>query len=386
VWTYESVELGTGRIVSKMPGELMSSAAALSDGRIMFLKFDNDFNAARQLWEVRTDLKTGAFFGSSRKIASLLPDNRYETLIGLSATADGKQAMALRRSDQNTIFVGDFDSSVPRISGTRRLTLDERTSYPHAWTADSRAVIFESNRNGSFDLFRQNIDERTPEIIVASPATEMLPQLAPDSRTLLYAIRPDDAEPSRYILMRVPVEGGTPESVPIGGPLDEFRCALDPGKRCVLRTTTKGEYYVYYDLDAVRGKGRELARTTWSPGILGDWDISPDGTHIAIPNHNSHSAHIRVVTLEQKPNEPKEREVVLEGLMDLRGLVWAADGHGWFVSVDTSIGNRLLYVHLDGRFQPLGDIQGWAVPSPDGHHIAFLDRIVATNAWLIERH
>jgi hypothetical protein len=213
----------------------------------------------------------------------------------------------------------------------------------------------------------------------------MLPQLAPDSRTLLYAIRPDDAEPSRYILMRVPLEGGTSEEVPIGGPLDEFRCALDPGKRCVLRTTTKGQDYTYYDLDPMRGKGRELARTKWSPGILGDWDISPDGTHIAMPIHNSHPARIRMVALEQKPSEPKERDVVLEGLTDLRGLVWAADGDAWFVSMDTSIGNRLLYVHLDGRFQLLGDIQGWGVPSPDGHRIAFLDRIVATNAWLIER-
>jgi hypothetical protein len=45
----------------------------------------------------------------------------------------------------------------------------------------------------------------------------------------------------------------------------------------------------------------------------------------------------------------------------------------------------LLFVYLDGRFRPLGDIQGWAVPSPDGRRVAFLDRIVATNAWIIDR-
>jgi hypothetical protein len=76
---------------------------------------------------------------------------------------------------------------------------------------------------------------------------------------------------------------------------------------------------------------------------------------------------------------------VLAGLTDIRGLVWAADGRGWFVSIDTTVGNRLLYVYLDGRFHVLGDIQGWAVPSPDGRRVAFLDRIVATNAWVIER-
>lgn len=103
------------------------------------------------------------------------------------------------------------------------MTLDERTSFPHAWTADTRAVIFESNRNGSFDPFKQYLDRRMPEPIVATAATEMLPQLAPDGRSILYAIRPDEIRPHDYPLMRAPVDGGTPEEVPIGGgPLDSF--------------------------------------------------------------------------------------------------------------------------------------------------------------------
>jgi hypothetical protein len=146
----------------------------------------------------------------------------------------------------------------------------------------------------------------------------------------------------------------------------------------------RGEYYAYYDLDPLRGKGRELARTKWIPGILGDWDVSPDGKHVAIPNHDSRDARIRVVALEAGPNDSRERELVLPGLTDIRGLVWAADGQGWFVSVDTTVGNRLLYVYQDGQFRSLGDIQGWAVPSPDGRRVAFLDRIVATNAWMID--
>jgi len=46
---------------------------------------------------------------------------------------------------------------------------------------------------------------------------------------------------------------------------------------------------------------------------------------------------------------------------------------------------RLFYVYLGGGIHPLGDIQGWAVPSPDGRHVAFLTNIITTNAWLIER-
>ena len=389
--SYESVALATGRIVATGEDLGMSSASALPDGSLMFLRWDNrNFTSSGQLWEIKTDRATGAFLGTPRKIASIGDDDT--TLSDLSVTADGKQAMVLRRSDQNTIFVGDFDPSSPAISNVRRLTLDERTNYPHAWTADGRAVIFESDRSGNFDLFKQDVGRRTAETLIATPLTEILPQLTPDGQFVLYAARPLEKErpwyykPHTYKLMRVPVTGGTPAEVPIGGMLDEFRCALAPGKRCVLRTTLPGGYSAYYDLDPIKGKGRELARTKTSVRVLGDWDVSPDGTQVAIPNHYPREARIRIVPLlPAGPNEVRERELVLPGLANLNGLVWAADGHGWFVSVNTTVGNRMLHVSLDGRYRSLGDITGWAVPSPDGHHIAFLNRIAATNAWLIER-
>ena len=391
VYSYETAETATGRVVVEASNLLMNSASGLPDGRIMFLRWDNeDFTSAHELYEVQTDVATGALQGEPRKIAALTGDDTT-TLQGLSVTDNGKQAMALLRSLQNSVFVGDFNQSPPGISNVRRLTLDDQTNYPHAWTPDSRAVIFESNRRGNYDLFKQRIDQRTPDVIVATPLTEMLPQLAPDGNFVLYDARPRESEQPWYYrpgaskLMRVPVKGGAPQEVPIGGPLDEFRCALGAGKRCVLRTTVPGESRTYYDLDAVRGKGPELARTKWSVEVLGDWDISPDGLQVAIPNHDSREARIRVVSLEPKPNQPSEREVVIPGVADLRGLVWAADGHGWFVSVDTTVGNQLLYVYLDGRFHSLGDIHGWAVPSPDGRRVAFLNTIIATNAWLIER-
>jgi Tol biopolymer transport system component len=391
-YQFESADLTTGRVVTIARDLLMNSASALPDGRIMYLGWDdNDFISSHELWEVKTDMATGALQGEPQRIATVADDNT-NTLLDLSVAANGKQMMVLKQSAQNSVFLGDFEQNPPRISNVRRLTFDEQTNYPHAWTADSRAVIFESNRSGSFDIFKQAIDRRTPEPIVATPMTEILPQLAPDGRSVLYAARPPENQhpwyykPGTYKLMRVPIEGGTAQEVPIGGLLDEFRCALGAGKRCVLRTTVQGASRTYYDLDPVRGKGRELARTRWSVEILGDWDISPDGMQIAIPNHDARGARIHVVSLEPTPNQPKEREVVLAGVSNLSGLVWAADGGGWFVSRKTTIGNQMLYVNLDGGFQSLGDIQGWAVPSPDGRRVAFLNSIIATNAWLIERH
>lgn len=41
----------------------------------------------------------------------------------------------------------------------------------------------------------------------------------------------------------------------------------------------------------------------------------------------------------------------------------------------------MLYMYLDGRFRS----EGWAVPSPEGRHVAFTDRTMAVNAWVIDR-
>jgi hypothetical protein len=218
---------------------------------------------------------------------------------------------------------------------------------------------------------------------VASPQDEVLAQLAPDGRTVLFALRPDPGKRRDFRLMRVPLEGGTPQFVPIGGMLDEFRCSVG-GKRCVLRTTIAGQYFVYHELDAVQGKGRELARTAWTRNILGDWDLSPDGTQVALTNHFSRDARIRVVSLD--PDQPRERELTLPGLSDLKGVIWAADGGGgWFVTSDIEIGVQMWFVFPDGRYRPLGDINGWVVPSPDGRRVAFMNRTTASNAWVVDR-
>jgi eukaryotic-like serine/threonine-protein kinase len=72
---------------------------------------------------------------------------------------------------------------------------------------------------------------------------------------------------------------------------------------------TENDQFVFYELDPLRGKGRELARTGWSPSITGDWGLSPDGLFIAIPNHDPQNAKIRIISLD--PTEPDMAERVL---------------------------------------------------------------------------
>ena len=116
---------------------------------------------------------------------------------------------------------------------------------------------------------------------------------------------------------------------------------------------------------------------------MGDWGLSPDGSQVAVPNHDLRSATVRVIPLDA--GRGSQREVALPGLSQLSSLQWTARGDGWFLSVLTPVGKRLVYATPDGRWSLLGDIQGWAVPSPDGRRVAFLNPIVAANAWLLRR-
>ena len=55
-----------------------------------------------------------------------------------------------------------------------------------------------------------------------------------------------------------------------------------------------------------------------------------------------------------------EREIVLNGFRNVNGLSWTADGKGWFMVVNTSLGHRLMLVGRDGR---ASDLERRGMPS-----------------------
>jgi len=128
---------------------------------------------------------------------------------------------------------------------------------------------------------------------------------------------------------------------------------------------------VYFALDPVRGIGKELARTTWEPSVLGDWSISPDGSTVAIANHDSLHPSIRFVRMEK--SSAALNDIPVEGFGTLLGPTWAADGRGLFIESKTDAGYNLLYVDLKGHARTLRESTTpiWAVPSHDGTKLAF---------------
>ena len=263
-YSYESVDVTTARVVASAKDVPMLSACALRDGRILFLRWVSlALIWSEQVWELRTDVQTGRVLGPPRPITH----DEDLALSSISASSDGKEVSVVWVKGWPNIYIADLlpNNSVPKLLNTRRLTFTEANDYPHAWTADNQSIIFESDRNirghNHYQLYRQNVAQAEAEPLCISTGNNVLEQLSPDGKWVLY--RSDQSNGKRR-LMRVSADGGKPEPVRIDGELDEFRCSLRRGGACVLRTVENGQF-VFHELDPVRGEGRELGRTSWSP-------------------------------------------------------------------------------------------------------------------------
>ena len=73
----------------------------------------------------------------------------------------------------------------------------------------------------------------------------------------------------------------------------------------------------------------------------------------------------------------------------ISSLDWAADGRSIWVTASSPTGiQTLLHVDLRGAakpaFQEPEKYLGWAIPSPDGRHVALWEASSSSNAWLLD--
>jgi len=377
---YKSIDVDSGRQIVSANGFIMESPCGLSDGTVLFLRNTTENLSVYHLWKLRTDPETGSFLNQPQQ----LTHQEYD-LKQISASPDGRELVAVRDVDSHpNIYVAGLPPAhqYPRFTVIRRLTFTAADEYPHAWTPDSRSIIFESYRNGNFDLFRQGIDQSDAQPLVISNQPKVLARVSPDRKWILYN---EKNHMGRWDLMRIPIGGGTPKTLLLNQGLQgEFACSSATAGRCVGRTL-QNQQFLFWDLNAVRGKGRQLARTAWIPATVGDWDISPDGSQVAIPNHDPRNATIRLVPLDAHA-ETAEKVVTIKTLKNLSGVVWAPNGRGWYVAVGGVNRGLLFYVDLEGRvLTKLMESMAatYAVPSPDGRHVAFKDWTVSANVWQV---
>jgi len=411
-WHFESRDLKGGPptiIASDFDVTDITDWSWVPDGRILYTV--PDYGDSREntcnFWQTRMDIRTGEPLEKPKRVTNW----SGFCIDSPSVTADGK-ALAFRRTTvQSSVYLADLQPNGVRITSPRRLTLNEGRDFPAAWIADSKAVVFVSNRNGHWQLFRQSVDKEAVEPIIKASDAESerteagefnptIPRLSPDGSWILYMVRRtvSGSAPSAE-LMRVPVAGGAPQLVLTNSPraIHSFRCARSPAGLCVIaERVADHKQLVFTAFDPVQGRGRELMRFNTNPTPEAEyaWDLSPDGTRIAILRRSETT--IRILSLSQQISS----DVVANSFGSLQTVDWSADGGALFVSSVNEGGSALLHLDLKGNAHLLWEKKGtvepsitafvggpsapWVVPSPDGRHLAICVWNLNANIWMME--
>ena len=86
-----------------------------------------------------------------------------------------------------------------------------------------------------------------------------------------------------------------------------------------------------------------------------------------------------------------ERIIPVPGGAGIGSLDWAADSRSVWATAYANTGEKtLLNVALTGRVRPMLEEKtqtlGWAIPSPDGKHLALWKANGSSNVWLLENY
>jgi Tol biopolymer transport system component len=347
----------------------------LPDDRLIYALGSAQQQQDSSLWSV--------LLQQSRKIAS--PAKRMTAGHGwisqITGSADGKVVIFLSGNWLPSVYIGTLSADDTHLLAHRRLTLEENENIPSAWTRDSKAVLFTSDRNGTREIFKQDIDQPVAESLVNSADQLSQPTMTPDGSEILYISTPKSRGPETLSsIFAIPIGGGTPRLILKDVRIWNVQCARLPSTIC-LYSITNGSIAETFRFDVRSGKSTE------PPQIDPDcnWGLSPDGSERAIILYSANDGKIHL----RSTSTGKTREIVVRGWNGLMGVGWSADGKSLLVSWHNfERESALLHVTLDGKASVLfnsSNPEAWAaIPSPNGRLVAIAEAGGPKNVWQIE--
>ena len=367
---------GDLQVVLKDDSRLRPALWWTADGRILFA-YLNDPTSEREdtgVDSISIDERTGKATAPPQRVTE-----GQGWIGGLSATSDGKRLVVSRENTTRQVFITEPDPGNHRWKAPRRLTLDTNESLATAWTADSKAVLFVSDRNGTWKLFKQNIDETTAEVLVEGRSMRF-PRLSADGLQVLYLVEPQRGDHSLPAsLMSRPLAGGPPRLVLRENGISNYQCARAPSQLCIFSKLV-GYDRILVSFDLEHGAGREITRI---PSGGSHWSLSPDGSRLALVLDPHRVRFLSPVT-------GAVHDVSLNGWPVLNAD-WSADGARVFIRSITPAGVPVILA-LNGAGKAEVVIEGqvgsnfaFFIQSPDGRHgILEMPTPGDNNAWMVE--
>ena len=355
------------------------------DGRLLFSVHEpSPSQDDANVWAVHIDESSGKPWGSRQRLTNTTGYSGDMTL-----SADDKRLSLTKYTLQPDVFISEVRTPDFKLSRPRRLTLDDRSDFPYAWTPDGKAVIFGSDRDGPYHIFKQEIDRSAPELLVGGSEDATLPRLGPDRSTLLFLSQRISGDPLHKVkVMRIPLAGGPPKLLLEDVNINNHQCAREPSKLCIYSQITTGEQ-TFYRYDPETGEHSEItaAKIKDADPYAFNWSLSPDGKVLASAKKVGPQKELSVRLLSVA--DGSQRMLKVDAWAGIGSLDWAPDGKSiWALAYTTKDTWALLNVDLQGKVRNVLEEKnirlGWAIPSPDRKRLALWESSGSANVWMIE--
>ena len=304
----------------------------------------------------------------SVKREATLPPEKIIGDLNPAFSPDGKSLAFIR-----AVSSGVCDIYVaPVASGrARRVTFDHRQVSGLAWTPDSHAIVFSSERARNSALWRVAADGGTPVRVpmIAENATD--PAFSRDGRKMVYAQFFSDANVWRIDT----AGGGAPRKIIASTQYDSSPQYSPDGSRVAFRSTRSGNNEIWL----CDPEGRTPVQLTHFRGPLtGTPRWSPDGKLVAFDSRPEGQAEIYALgpeggELRRITNDPAE-DVVPSWSQDGKWIYFASNRSGaWQVWRSPAGGGAAERVTSQGGFA--------AFESPDGKFLYYAKGRAAAGLW-----
>ena len=392
----ETIDLATGKTNTAFSDELIGGGLVWSrDGRLFFSRVEEPSYIKSDIWSLRIDERTGEARGGIVQVTNS-PDWKPRPEV----SSDGKKLVFLRNNIAPTVYLAQVEPQTKALNQIQRLTLDESVSRPYEWTPDGTALLYISNRDAEFHIFRQRLGAASPELLVDGHDNPNIMRLNPDGTQILYMSEASragrsGASPAAHTagfdrekvrIMTAPISGGVGKAILEADGMNNFQCARAPSTFCMYSRFTK-DALAFVQFDSVTGEIKDSFQTN-DPGWQNyNWTLSPDGKTIALCKDGrvSLDTEIRLIPTDGGA----ERKIHLNDWVSISAIDWAADGKSFWASA-TLRGETHVLVNIDmrGDFKPVlqdgKPYVGWGIQSRDGKHLAIWQATGGSNVWMLE--